>query len=143
MFLQVAYVSRAVETFDQARLDRLLRHSRRNNRKLDLTGLLLYENGLFLQVLEGPPNALWRLYKVIEADPSHTEVEKVAERPIREREFGLWRMGLGILNSTDSDSGVDDRIRSILKASDAKSALALDLLYRFREREAQASLKLP
>ncbi|MEL6301561.1 MAG: BLUF domain-containing protein [Pseudomonadota bacterium] len=143
MFLQVAYVSRAVAKFDKARLDSLLRHSRRNNRKLDLTGLLLYEDGLFLQVLEGPPNALWELYEVIEADPSHTEVEKVAERPIRQREFGLWRMGFGILNSSDSDNGIDDRIRSILKASDAKSSLALDMLYRFREKEEQLSLQLP
>lgn len=47
------YTSYAIEPFDEAKLIELLKKARENNRLLDITGMLLYVNGKFMQVLEG------------------------------------------------------------------------------------------
>ena len=52
MFYTV-YVSSAVDLFSDEELLKLLDVSRKNNQALDVTGMLLYKGGNFMQFLEG------------------------------------------------------------------------------------------
>jgi len=52
--IQLIYVSAATNRFNPAELRELLRLARLKNQQLDVTGMLLYHEGSFLQVLEGP-----------------------------------------------------------------------------------------
>ena len=59
--IQVAYVSRAVQPMSSEDLLRLLQQCRANNSELGITGMLVYGNGTFLQVLEGEVGAVDKL----------------------------------------------------------------------------------
>ena len=59
---QVVYASAAVEAFSEVQLVQLLARARTNNERLGVTGLLLYDEGSFLQVLEGDAKVIELLY---------------------------------------------------------------------------------
>ena len=91
--LQLVYVSAASVDFSDSDLDRLLEGARSNNSSLDVTGVLLFVDGTFLQVLEGEPRSVRSLYAAILQDTRHTNAMILAERSIDERNFGDWSMG--------------------------------------------------
>ncbi len=74
-------------------LEVILEQSRKNNTKADITGILLFENGAFFQVLEGEEETVTSTYDNIEKDPRHDRVTKLISEPIAERAFGEWSMG--------------------------------------------------
>lgn len=71
----------------------ILEQSRRNNTQADITGVLLYHEGSFFQVLEGPVEAVERVYRRICDDARHRNVQKLIQEPIEQRAFGDWTMG--------------------------------------------------
>jgi len=90
---QLIYVSRAVSPFSQQELESLLHHCRERNAQQQITGMLLYNNGLFVQALEGEDDAIEHLYQKIKKDQRHTGLIRVLHKQIDEREFGDWSMG--------------------------------------------------
>ena len=92
---QVLYRSRAVRPFSEAQLHDMLVRARAYNVRHQLTGLLLYSDGRFVQVLEGPEEVVRALYARIQQDPRHTQVVTVSEGPGPGRRFADWNMGLG------------------------------------------------
>ena len=92
---QILYRSRATQPFSEAQLQELLARSRTHNAKLHVSGLLLYKDGRFVQVLEGPEEAVRALYARIQYDPRHSQVVTVREGPCPQRRFAEWTMGLG------------------------------------------------
>jgi hypothetical protein len=90
--MQLVYTSSAAEPMDSAALAELLRQCRRNNERLGLTGLLLYHDGNFMQVLEGPADAVEAVQLAIVRDRRHCDVTTLLNRPVAERLFGNWSM---------------------------------------------------
>jgi hypothetical protein len=91
-FLSIVYVSDATELFDDDDLSAILASSRSNNLLTQVTGMLLYRDGRFLQVLEGPESFVRGRMAVIAADPRHTEVRVLLEENIDQRRFPHWTM---------------------------------------------------
>lgn len=91
--LALVYVSSARELFSDEDLKALLAQSRENNQRLGLTGMLLYKDGNFMQLLEGPEDTVMALYARIERDPRHRGVLIVLKREVEERAFPDWSMG--------------------------------------------------
>jgi hypothetical protein len=87
------YASAATRHFTTRELTTLLRRARDNNARLDITGMLLHAEGSFFQVVEGPGDAIDRLYASIEADPRHEQVTLIIREPISRRMFADWSMG--------------------------------------------------
>ena len=96
------YVSSAVELFSQEELMALLEKSRKNNSLLDITGMLLYKDGNFMQYLEGPNEAVVALLARIKADPVHRGVIVLLQEEHPEREFYQWAMGFKKINPRTS-----------------------------------------
>ena len=94
----LTYWSRATNPMGDDELLALLRVSRRNNASRGLTGLLLYRDQCFLQVLEGPEGNIESVIKTIEADPRHHSV-RILRREVGPRQFGNWQMGFENLDS--------------------------------------------
>ena len=94
----LTYWSRATNPMGDDELLDLLRISRRNNARRGITGLLLYRDQYFLQVLEGPEREIESSIKTIEADPRHHSFRTLC-REAGERKFGTWQMGFENLNS--------------------------------------------
>ena len=90
---QLVYCSSAVRPMDEAALTSLLLRARANNTRLGITGVLLYHDGSFLQVLEGAEAVVRSLFDRIVRDPAHSSVVELLSRPIEQREFPGWSMG--------------------------------------------------
>ncbi|WP_338403136.1 BLUF domain-containing protein [Arthrobacter bussei] len=98
--LSIVYSSSAAHPYDDEGLGALLALCRANNARNELTGMLLYRNGRFLQVLEGPEDQLRRRMSIIAADPEHTDVRVLLQETIDERQFPDWTMGYEPVSET-------------------------------------------
>ena len=87
------YASSAVRPFDSSELQQLLEKSRENNAALGVSGMLLYKDGNFLQVLEGREAAVHALAEKIHRDPRHNRVTTLLEGFESEYQFPAWSMG--------------------------------------------------
>ena len=83
-------------------LARILASSRKNNVPMNVTGALLYTDGNFAQVLEGPLSSVERIFEVIQRDSRHSEVTVVQCGPISERDFPEWSMAF--MGSSDAQT---------------------------------------
>lgn len=91
----LVYASAACTPFSSEALSSLLRKARDRNARSGLTGMLLYHQDSFFQVLEGSPAAIESAFARISLDPRHTKILKLVQEPIDERGFSDWTMGLG------------------------------------------------
>lgn len=90
--MQVIYASTATHPFSKDDLKELLAISRANNQERKVSGLLLYKDGNFLQVLEGEEDILSQLLRKIDNDPRHFGMMVYSRREIVERDFPDWSM---------------------------------------------------
>lgn len=96
------YVSSATHLFSKSELITLLAKSRENNMKLNITGMLLYKDGNFMQVLEGKEETVRSLYIKIASDPRHQGIITLLEGPLEERQFPDWSMGFSDLTEEEA-----------------------------------------
>jgi len=90
---QLIYLSSATRLFSKEELVALLTHSRSNNSRNRLTGILLYKDGNIMQVLEGERAKVERVFDVIKQDPRHKDIIVLVSAEVAAREFGEWSMG--------------------------------------------------
>lgn len=102
MDIQIIYSSKAVREFDDLELAKLLEVSVQNNSRRNVTGLLLYAHGNFMQVLEGEGDVVDSIISRISNDSRHHHVNILVRTPIRAREFGKWHMGFHQLRDVSS-----------------------------------------
>lgn len=86
----LTYKSIATASPSPTDLHALVGKARARNRKLSVTGMLLYEDGCFLQTLEGPPDKLNALWSSIKHDPRHDHIEVLSEHMVPSRVFSDW-----------------------------------------------------
>jgi Sensors of blue-light using FAD len=119
---QVLYLSRAAGEVTDVEVRRILFASRRNNRRRDITGCLLFSGRHFVQVLEGEREVLSDLIAHIGADPRHDNVQVVVDQEVRIRRYPNWSMG--ILYKLE----VADRIEAILAGAACPPDIAFGLM---------------
>ncbi len=71
----------------------LLRRARAKNQAADISGMLLYSECSFFQVLEGPASAVDACFARIQVDPRHARETRIVREVIAHRSFGDWTMG--------------------------------------------------
>jgi hypothetical protein len=99
--LSLIYVSTSVKLLSDEELLDILKASRENNTSKDVTGLLLYKGGNFMQVLEGPDEAVEALYEKIKADPRHKDLIVLSREQISARQFPAWEMAFQNLDNPE------------------------------------------
>ena len=92
-FLQLIYTSIATGPFSKDQLDTLLVKARAHNHSLNISGMLVYDDGFFIQVLEGPEKEVEELFNVIGKDRRHNTVRLLLRHQIEAKEFEDWSMG--------------------------------------------------
>ncbi len=70
----------------------ILEVSRKNNKRMGVTGALCYSRSGFLQCLEGPRDSVNELYRRIVQDTRNVDCALVSYGTIRRRRFGGWSM---------------------------------------------------
>lgn len=110
--LRIVYASQALGTADAAtraaEVRAILGTARAHNAAHDITGLLIVANGHFVQVLEGPHDAVDALYRKIGGDAKHCDVALLSRVETLGRSFGAWSMGL--LERTEPAAATDARL---------------------------------
>ncbi|MEM7017174.1 MAG: BLUF domain-containing protein [Pseudomonadota bacterium] len=117
----VVYMSKASTIMKNKDLEAILEVSRKNNEASGITGMLLYRNQLFIQMLEGEEVTVKTLYEKIFNDARHFECRLMDEGTSEERFFSLvpssikrhskWRASLkifsyNVLTVTSSPSNI-------------------------------------
>jgi Sensors of blue-light using FAD len=90
---QLAYCSLAKENVSPAALHALLEQARVRNTRHNITGMLMYDGGMFIQWIEGPMPAVQALWEKLLADPRHYGVVELMRRESwTTRLFADWAM---------------------------------------------------
>jgi hypothetical protein len=101
---RIVYVSTSMPPFTEQGLLDLLAQARKANQAEGITGMLLYKDGNWLQVLEGPTEAVTLMFSRIRRDSRHQDVTTVLEEPVSARLFDQWSMGFRNLSGREADS---------------------------------------
>ncbi len=102
--VSLVYASSSRRKLEDGEILEILRTSQRNNSRRDITGMLLFKDGNFLQVLEGSEAAVTELMETVERDPRHRGLIVLTKKPVTERQFPNWSMAfkdLGALSDQD------------------------------------------
>lgn len=91
---EIIYVSLASEDMTLQQLQALLTYCRGQNEKSAITGMLIYHQREFLQLLEGEAEVVTALFERITVDQRHQQVYKLWDGPISERSCARWSMAL-------------------------------------------------
>jgi hypothetical protein len=119
--IQLIYASQPLG-FDVSDLRAILVVSRQRNEGAGITGALICRADLYLQLLEGPQEAVEATFQRISRDRRHVGVKVLGRREVTERLFPQWAMR-------------DDPARSWMWTQDEVNAGAVD---RATEAEAVA-----
>jgi hypothetical protein len=95
----IVYVSTAKRLLSEEELLDLLMASRIKNDVINITGMLLYGEGTFMQVLEGEPDELDKLFGSIKEDSRHKNIITLITGVITDRNFPEWRMAFASVNA--------------------------------------------
>ncbi len=132
---QLIYVSAASADFEEASLPDLFTQSRENNARIEVTGMLLFHDRSFVQVLTGPKVAVKALYETIARDPRHSNSRILFQGDVEERAFEDWSMGFYKTNRNSADElpGFNSVLVSGFHGGDGELDRARQVLEAFRD----------
>lgn len=97
MIRQVVYVSTARAGAGDAELHGIVDKARAANGRDGLTGILAAGNGVYLQIVEGPADAVEALLTRLRADSRHENLRILQDIEVAARNFPGRLMGLRVL----------------------------------------------
>ena len=129
------YASAQTRELGSEELQNILMTARKRNPAIKVTGMLLYQNGSFLQVLEGPRKNVETLFNKIEPDKRHKKVVKVTTFYTAERLFSDWSMGFADVTKEQLESmkGLNDFFESGNSLANINEEAAKNILSAFKE----------
>ncbi len=89
---QIMYSSQATAPMTVAELEKILADARAGNQSRNVTGALVYVDGVFFQILEGDEPVVRKLMANIASDSRHRSVKVCYEAQIDVRAFDSWSM---------------------------------------------------
>ena len=113
-----------------AEVQNILATARKNNAKAGITGALLFNEGLFAQVLEGPLSAIEKIFEAIQRDPRHSDVTVLHSGPAESRDFPAWSMAF---TAVSSNSAVASAVPVFREAFANPPKAAVDVLSMLQE----------
>ncbi|MNL33010.1 Blue light- and temperature-regulated antirepressor YcgF [compost metagenome] len=129
----LVYISQAAEDISYTDIREILSVSRKNNAQENITGLLIFRDGFFLQLLEGSESAVKNILGNIMMDDRNHSLRVLIEVEGGQRLFEDWQMAF-IDGDISSNETVDliDFFDVCLKAGAHQRALIMPMLRKFR-----------
>jgi len=90
--IELSYVSQATSDMGILGLMNLLEDAVHKNKRNGITGVLFYDNRTFGQIIEGYPQHVDLIWKAINADSRHSEVQVLDISALQKRRFSNWSM---------------------------------------------------
>ncbi len=97
------YVSDALPKLTDQDAQDILEVSRQRNSHLGITGMLLFADERFIQILEGSMTAVERVFASIARDEHHKDIKVLSRDSISTRSFGAWTMGFDKIETSRLD----------------------------------------
>ena len=99
----IAYISNFTGDLEKAKpvIDSIVKKAKQNNPQHGITGVLFYQRGRFLQVIEGKEPELRSLMKNIHSDKRHRDLVILFDENVNSRGFEQWNMDSFDLEATD------------------------------------------
>tara|TARA_R100001369_G_scaffold91925_1_gene134804 strand:- start:210 stop:608 length:399 start_codon:yes stop_codon:yes gene_type:complete len=102
MVYTICYISSESSDLKENQLEEVFSTTKINNGSEDITGMLLYYYGNFLQVLEGEKETLLNLFENIKKDKRHKNIITIFNKQNEHRIFEGYKSGFSIIK-TKSD----------------------------------------
>lgn len=133
--VELIYVSSAAHPMAEEELIDILQVSRELNARDDITGMLVYSEMSFMQILEGPSVLVEALWQRLLADPRHHHVLRLSTHSLEDRAFENWSMGFSNVSRFDIESipGCNDLFAEGRCLSNVDDGQAKNLLVAIRE----------
>jgi len=96
---RLIYVSQAISGLEYPDFIEILQKSEFNNTQVGITGMLVFGDSMFLQVLEGSRRLVSQTYNRILIDKRHVNAELIDFSEIDHRNFSVWSMKLVQINN--------------------------------------------
>jgi hypothetical protein len=146
--LRTIYLSKATCVTGRRELTEMTRKFSMNNARLRITGTLLRIGNYYVQVLEGPEDAVDSLFTIIKEDHRHEGVTILARYLDGTRVFGDWGMNCADLDSRyyvnlAETAKLRAHLEDFLRKSPTRSKAMLATLTRIQQHiRSQASSSL-
>ena len=121
--------SREYESLDD--LKTLYSKAKKNNLDYNITGILIYHNGNFLQVLEGLEKDVDCTYKRISLDSRHGNILKVINIEIEQRIFEDYNFGFTVVNSNKEFDELDEYLKWLKNAENKLANKVISMVENF------------
>jgi hypothetical protein len=133
---QIIYSSQATAAMSLTDLEEILVDARTGNERRNVTGVLVYVDGVFLQILEGEKEALRGLMRSIASDSRHTAVKVFHEAEVDGPTFKSWRMAylsaspqqMAVWAGLEGTASIDSVLRDMHREPQLASQMAENLL---------------
>ena len=145
---QLVYVSTSTIPLEIEDIQAIEKVSCRNNKALEITGLLTYCDCKFMQFLEGDQARIKLIFSRIKKDTRHHSVDVLRQGYLYKRQFNDWYMKYTSIDEIQLDEGYvykklfEAPLPTRIEADKAKESLALlvafknscsNVVYRRRE----------
>lgn len=130
----LSYVSTGCDSLQYEDIKSILDSSVKNNKEDNVTGILVYCNKHFFQIIEGNKEAIQHIFNKIIIDPRHDNVIKIQEGYTDHRQFQNWNMAFKSYNKElkDLDNFNNEQFYSYINNNlSAKSCISVKVLADF------------
>jgi Sensors of blue-light using FAD len=137
MLSQLVYVSNRKANCTPEEIEKILASCKKNNPPLNITGVLLYSDTKFIQLVEGDAKVITTLYDKIKTDPRHDKTMMISYNPIQLKSFPSWHMGARKIAGSEIDFKTDinsedkEIFKSLLSGKEENGLKVLGLLKKF------------
>ena len=145
MLSQLVYVSHRSKDCNDEDIQFILESCKRNNPSLGITGVLLYDERKFIQLVEGEKESILSLYGKIKKDMRHQNCVMISFSEIESKSFPAWHMGCKEVRSgdlhIDTDISSKDKIvfERIIAGEYEDSDTILNTLRKFFDQSSVSS----
>ncbi|MAP54724.1 BLUF domain-containing protein [Altibacter sp.] len=111
----ICYLSNKVPHLDLKDIEELFETTQRKNHSLNITGILLYLDGNFLQVLEGKKEVIGPLFDLIKEDSRHASIFVILDKSIEERTFSDYKSGFSVVKNKSDLNNLKDYLNATVE----------------------------
>lgn len=131
MLKTICYISDSCHEESLNALKVLYSKARKNNSKYNITGILIYSNNNFLQVLEGDSESVDATFKRISFDTRHKNIFKVINIDIQQRIFEDYNFGFTIVNNSKGLDNLYEYLEWLRKAENTLANKVVNMVENF------------
>jgi hypothetical protein len=131
MLKTICYISDSRINKSLTDFNNLIVKAKSNNTKNNITGILVYKNNNFLQVLEGHTETVDSVFDKIRMDQRHQNIFKIINTSIDERFFEEYEFGFTVVSDKNAVQNLSDYLNWLRNAENMIANEIITLVENF------------